>query len=205
MQTPEHNTTHNARMLLIRTGGTIDACAYDDPHNPPSIVATLVAEDSLIASTIETIGFKDSVDMFSWGTRETQFVKDSQLFSEADIEALADVIATADQRHIIITHGTDAMAHNARMLQSALAQRGSDKVVVFTGAMVPLSMQDKHASDGVRALEHAIQNVQALGAGVHVLARDTHSQRLTFFEPQNVEKNKPASKQDLVFTVSAAR
>ncbi len=189
------------RILLIRTGGTIDSVAYDDPYNPPKYVSTLKGEDSLIKDTVALLPNHENVDHFSWlqwpedpsGKAEERFVKDSQKFTEDDIHELATIIKEdTTHRHFVITHGTDAMALNAMLLQKEMA--GTDKVVAFTGAMVPLSMEDKHHSDGIDGLKFTIANLANQPAGVYLAGRDTHSQRLAFFDPAKFEKDHEASK-----------
>lgn len=194
-------STLEQRILLIRTGGTIDAEAYPDPSNPPKYVDTLSAEKSLVMNTVAALPNGDLVDGFDWGyAHAEQFVKDSQHFTEQDMNELADIIKHDSRRQFIITHGTDAMAKNASVLQQAL--QGTDKTVVFVGAMVPLSMSAIHTSDGVAALKYAVDSMHSLSAGVYLTARDSHTQRLGFFNPAQVEKNRPLSKESLAFTVN---
>jgi L-asparaginase/Glu-tRNA(Gln) amidotransferase subunit D len=194
------------RILLIRTGGTMDSLAYADPRNPPKFVETLKGDASLIKPTIGQMSLNQDVDMFTWGLREDEFVKDSQKFVEQDIKALADIIKTDDHKYFIITHGTDAMAKNAKLLQKEL--EGSDKIVVFAGAMVPLSMHnnifngEQYKSDGRDALKFAIENIRDKKDGVYITGFNEHTKRQEFFSPETVEKNKIQSKADLKFTLS---
>jgi hypothetical protein len=92
------------------------------------------------------------------------------------------------------------MAKNAAMLQEAL--RGSDKVVVFSGAMVPLSMAQQHGSDAVHALKFTLEHIREQSSGVHMVGRDASTKRLTFFDPSTVEKNKAASLETLTFSLN---
>ena len=73
-------------------------------------------------------------------------------------------------RNIIITHGTDAMAHHARQIEKMLSQRDThllddvhaktysgaevvrNKRVIFTGAMMPLANGSE--SDGYKNLAY---------------------------------------------------
>lgn len=191
------------RILLIRTGGTIDSVAYDDLFDPPPFVRTLKGDESLIKSTVETLPNHENVDHFTWCKwEEDMFVKDSQKFTTQDILALAQVIKDdTEHKHFVITHGTDAMAENASFLKNAL--KGTDKVVAFTGAMVPLSMNDKHPSDGIDGLRFTLENITKQEAGVHIVGRDTHSKRLAFFDPKAVEKDREESKVSLQFTLKS--
>lgn len=187
----------NNRILLIRTGGTIDAKPYDDPRNPPEIVDALSTEDSLISGVLKEIG-AENVDQFTWlGDLGSKFVKDSKEFTQRDLEALGRIINGDDHSHFIITHGTDAMVENAKYLKLILAQ---DKTIVFVGAMVPLSMQDRYPSDGIESLRYAIGNISEKGAGVYVIGRESKTKRLGFFDPEKVEKDRESSLQELSLT-----
>jgi L-asparaginase len=70
----------------------------------------------------------------------------------------------ADERRILVTHGTDTMIETARALAEALPMIG-DKTVVLTGAMVPYAFG---SSDGLFNLGSALSFVQVLPAGVYV-------------------------------------
>jgi L-asparaginase/Glu-tRNA(Gln) amidotransferase subunit D len=188
------------RILVIRTGGTIDAVPYDDPRNPPDYVETLKRDDSLTIPTIKRLGNPTPIDEFTWGEwQENQFVKDSKLFTPQDMDALATIIKNDTHRTFIVTHGTDAMVKNATMLQERLANSG--KVVVFVGAMIPLSMHDKHKSDAVDSLSFAINHITSQEPGVYIVGRDDHTRRLDFFNPCYVEKDRNTSITDGKFTL----
>jgi L-asparaginase/Glu-tRNA(Gln) amidotransferase subunit D len=177
------------RILLIRTGGTIDAQAYDDPKNPPKYVDTLKGDNSVLMEAVKTLPNYEKVDGYSWGRwSEYRFVKDSQLFEPDDIKELATIIKEDDRKFFIITHGTDAMVRNAEILKKEL--EGTDKVVAFVGAMVPLSMAEKHGGDGKDALSFAIENIQKQESGVYIVSRDKESSRvLKFHDPDKVTKS----------------
>lgn len=203
------------RILIIRTGGTIDARPYADATAPPPVVRPLDDRRSYVQDFVSSIleyGLEDvalpapdEVDMFSWMGRANmrRFVKDSQLFTDEDIQALAQLIKS-DEGHsrFLITHGTDAMAKNAAALKAALA--GTDKVVVFVGAMVPLSMAiipENPEGDGMAALESGLAKIREQQPGVYMVARDPNTKRLALFDPERVEKDLEASRADLAFTV----
>ena len=192
----------NDRILLIRSGGTIDSEPYADASQPPAMVDTLHGAESLIMQTVNGLPGHALVDHFTWGSRgEDRFVKDSQKFDEEDISLLADIIRNDPRRHFILTHGTDAMAKNARLLQQALA--GSGKTVIFTGAMVPLSMsKTDQPSDGVAALAYTLEHIREQPAGVYVAGRDATTRRMSLFDPQRAEKNRDLSLKDLAFTLN---
>lgn len=190
------------RILLIRTGGTIDSKPYQNPRKPPHYIDTLKGPYSLIMGAVRELEAGDRVDSFSWGQwHENRFVKDSQKFSQPDMNELARIIKKDSRRLFIITHGTDAMANNAAMLKEAL--KGTDKVVIFTGAMVPLSMAKKHQSDAVPSLEYTLGHIDEQAPGVYLTGRDAKTKRLSIFDPETVTKDKPTSIHDLQFTVRA--
>ena len=194
------------RILLIRTGGTIDAESYEDPKNPPKYVSTLPADKSLIMDTVSGLPNSEKVDGYDWGKWvENRFVKDSQLFTHEDIKALANIIRDdEDHKCFIFTHGTDAMVKNAAILQHEL--EGSGKKVAFVGSMVPLSMKDKHKVDGIRSLSFAIENLAQQPDGVYVVGRSVDNpSEVEFFNPQDVTKNHVESLARLKFTVERNR
>ena len=198
------------RILLIRTGGTIDAEPYADPKNPPKFITPLPPKKSLIDRTVDQLPNAGNIDGLTWGFwRERRFVKDSQKFNPGDIRALANLIKNDPHHYFVLTHGTDGMAKNAAALQEAL--KGTDKVVAFTGAMVPLSMDgkddpagEKITSDGVAMLQYTLQNIESQKKpGVYVVGRNAHTKLSQFFDPKTVEKDKDSSKADLTFTVQS--
>lgn len=68
----------------------------------------------------------------------------------------------ADERRIVVTHGTDTLAETARLLGPGL--EGSGKTVVLTGAMVPYKFG---SSDGLFNLGSALAYAQSLPPGVY--------------------------------------
>jgi L-asparaginase/Glu-tRNA(Gln) amidotransferase subunit D len=188
------------RILLIKTGGTFDSVEYEDPKNPPKYVETLKGENSLILPIINTFRVGEKVDSFVWGEwQEGRFVKDSKLFSDEDIIELAEIIKQDEHNLFVITHGTDAIVKNACLLQEQL--EGSGKVVALVGAMVPLSMHDKHISDGVDALKYTLEHIESKSPNVYVVGRDLHSKRLQFFDPTKVQKDRETSLELSAFTL----
>jgi len=186
------------RILLIRTGGTIDAEPCDDPRAPPPVVTTLRPEDSRLLPTVAALPGHEKVDALPWTAREeNRFVSDSQLFTPGDIRALAGIIKSKVYRYFILTHGTDGMVMNATRLQAEL--RGEDKVVVFAGAMVPLAMPE---SDGVEALRFSIAHIAEQPPGVYIAGTDAAG-AWRFFDPAMVQKDRETSVKRLVFTLAA--
>lgn len=180
--------------LIIMTGGTIDAEPYHDPMKPPKN-ATMLAH-SLIPGTVEHLGHGETCDYLSWRA------KDSKHFTGQDLQDLAKIIRTSTARHIIITHGTDAMPENSRRIRDLLKapdktlrkdaalRRGAfvrgeapacDKVVVFTGAMMPLANGPE--SDAYKNIEYILGHIRKWPEGVRVVM---HGQS---FDPEGLEKD----------------
>jgi L-asparaginase len=158
-------------ILIIMTGGTIDAEAYPDPVRPPRYAIPL--KDSIVPHVVEELGYEADCRFFQW------MMKDSKDFSEMEIYALSVFIEQRRAQHIIVTHGTDRMPENARQLKTLL--KGSGKTTVITGAMVPLA--NGKNSDGYDNLRYAIEHIESWPPGVHVVM---HGQR---FDPVRLKKN----------------
>ena len=65
---------------------------------------------------------------------------------------------------VVIIHGTDTMVKTAKLLEGNLPE-GDSHVFVFTGAMIPYSLEN---SDAVFNLGCALTSVQLLPAGVYI-------------------------------------
>ena len=72
---------------------------------------------------------------------------------------------------------------------------------MFTGAMVPLSVNERHHSDGIDGLEYTINSITDQQPGVYIAARDSQTHRLAMFDPSRIEKDRAQSKKNLQFTV----
>jgi L-asparaginase len=108
---------------------------------------------------------------------ETLMMKDSLDFSEQDRKTITQACISAEEKKIVITHGTDTMTHTA----SYLAQHCKDKTIVLTGAMVPYKFG---SSDGLFNLGSALAFVQILAPGVYIAMNGK------IFEANKVKKNK---------------
>jgi len=92
---------------------------------------------------------------------ETLMMIDSLQMTGEDRQRILDRCAAAEERRIVITHGTDTVAETAAVLGRNLA----GKTVVLTGAMVPYKFG---SSDGMFNLGTALGFVQTLPEGVYV-------------------------------------
>lgn len=190
------------RILLIRTGGTIDAAPYADPSHPPQLVDTLKGEDSLIINEMKQLPHYEQIDYHKWQVNEeTQLVKDSKLFTQADLAILAETVNQATQRQILITHGTDAMVTNASQVKALL--QDIDKTIIFVGSMVPLSMHQQHHSDAIAILTYALNNILSSDTGIYIAGYNAHTQQLGLFNPDIVTKNRDLSVKRLQFSLAS--
>lgn len=198
---------HNGKIILIRTGGTIDAEPYSDPRNPPKYIAALSEKKSLIISVIRKLGY--TVEEFHFGdvVTERRFVKDSKKFTRKDIQQLAEIIKSNKNRYFIVTHGTDAMRKNAYVLKNMLL--GVDKIVIFVGSIVPLSMHGKKLkqerqieSDAFLFLSYSLEAIDSdiLKKGVYLAGFDSRKRKIALLNPQKVVKNRAASLKELFLT-----
>lgn len=112
---------------------------------------------------------------------KTLMMKDSLVMTDQDRALVAKACATAKEKHIVITHGTDTMEHTARYLATHQAEHVTKKTVVLTGAMVPYKFG---SSDGLFNLGSAIAYAQVLPPGVYVAMNGR------YFLWDNVRKNK---------------
>lgn len=168
--------------LFICTGGTLDAEEYTDPQHPPAHATML--EGSLATQEIRALmgarGLKEGYDfdILEWR------MKDSKDFTPDDLIELAGLIRTAPAQKIIITHGTDAMAPNARAVKRML--KDSRKYAAFTGAMIPLA--NGRDSDGPGNLCDAVKAVDRLAR-----TRPQGDTCIVFggkvFDPDHTDKN----------------
>lgn len=93
---------------------------------------------------------------------EELMMKDSLLMTDEDREKILIAVNYAQEKRIVITHGTDKMVETARIL----AQVGIRKTIVLTGAMIPYSFG---SSDGMFNLGSALAFAQSLPPGVYVV------------------------------------
>jgi L-asparaginase len=107
----------------------------------------------------------------------TLMMIDSLDMTEQDRILIADHCIRAEEKKIVVTHGTDTMAETARFL----AGRVHDKTVVLTGAMIPYKFG---SSDGLFNLGSALAFVQSLPNGVYVAMNGR------IFPWNNVQKNR---------------
>ncbi|XP_070577531.1 probable L-asparaginase periplasmic [Ptychodera flava] len=129
-------------ILAIQTGGTIDK---DYPRGTNAFGFEI--GDSAVRSILEakniTIPFGHS----------TVCRKDSQQISQQDRLALSEICKCAEQKKIIITHGTDTMIETAAFL----ARQNLDKTIILTGSFLPNTFKNSDAEFNIGVAIGAVQ------------------------------------------------
>lgn len=151
---------------ILVTGGTFDK-EYNEKDgtmifNKTHVFEMLNAGRCKVDVSIRTVMLIDSLDM-----------------TETDRQIIADYCRDSEEKHIIVTHGTDTMVETAKVLASQSELKG--KTIVLTGAMVPYTFG---SSDGQFNLGSAISFCQTLPAGVYI------GMNGRYFRHDNVRKNK---------------
>jgi L-asparaginase len=151
---------------VLVTGGTFDK-QYDE------LTGTLFFRETHLPEMLRLGRCRVPVAL------ETVMLIDSLQMTDEHRRQVLDRCRTCDERHLVITHGTDTMVETAAVLGAA----GLDKTIVLTGAMVPYAFG---SSDGLFNLGSALSFVQVLPAGVYVAMNGTH------FRWDTVRKNREA-------------
>lgn len=159
-------------MLILNTGGTFNK-RYDPIKGELFVPQDNRAVEAVLASMVidiplQGILYKDSLEM-----------------DNHDRSWLAQTIAQSNEKIIIVVHGTDTMDLSAEYVASL----SLDKVVVFTGAMVPFGIDPIEATAN---LSMAIGYANHGSAGVHIVMQGVMGK----FE--HVKKNKSAGKFEYV-------
>lgn len=141
-------------MRILNTGGT-----FNKRYNPLNGELFVPADNRAVDSVVSV--FTDSIAV------EGLLYKDSLEMTDEDREILAEKIIQSDEKWIIVVHGTDTMDASARHL----AKLGLDKVIVFTGAMVPFSIDPIEATAN---LSMAIGYARNLSSGVYIVMQGVY-------------------------------
>jgi len=133
---------------IIVTGGTFDK-HYD------AIKGELTFKDSHLPAILEQARVKVPVAI------EINQLIDSLQMTDEHRQRVLDACRTAIERSIVVVHGTDTMVETA----SVVGRAAVDKTIVFTGAMIPYSVQ---GSDALFNLGFALAMAEALPSGAYV-------------------------------------
>ncbi|HFC30058.1 MAG TPA: asparaginase [Oceanospirillales bacterium] len=151
------------QLKIITTGGTIDKLYFDDASEYQ--IGTPVIGDLLhsykVAFRFEVVSLMK---------------KDSLYINDDDRELIKRVIEKSDEKHFLITHGTDSMVDTANYLADI-----KDKVIVLTGALTPARFQN---TDAIFNIGCAIAAVQTLQQGAWVIMNGL------VWDPKHVKKNR---------------
>lgn len=153
---------HNIRIII--TGGT-----FDKEYN--EIEGKLDFEETHVPEMLKLGRCNLDIDV------RTIMMIDSLEMTDADREIILHSCSKADERRIIITHGTDTMPETARYIAGA----NLDKTIILTGAMIPYKFG---SSDGFFNLGASIAFAQTLPHGVYVCMNGR------YYHWDNVRKNK---------------
>jgi L-asparaginase len=135
------------RIKIFSVGGTIDKIYFDAKSTyevgPPNISKVLSDLSLNIDYSVASLMQKDSLEM-----------------NDADRKLIFDNVNSAEEDHIIITHGTDTMVLTAKVLSKI-----RNKTIVLTGALEPALFQ---TSDAMFNIGCAIAAVQILPPNVYI-------------------------------------
>ena len=93
---------------------------------------------------------------------ETVMLIDSLEMVDHDRQQLAQKIAQIPESKVVVLHGTDTMAESAKTI---MLHRKEHQTIVFTGAMIPASLEE---SDALFNFGFACAAVQFLQAGTYI-------------------------------------
>lgn len=160
----------NNSIHVFAMGGTIDKIYFDalSEYKVGSPQVNTIFSDAGLGLEVEitSICHKDSLELI-----------------DADREALLNGIVNSAHSHILVTHGTDTMAHTAQFIKSSETVQSQSKTIVFVGSMNPACFKQ---SDAPFNVGFALGALQASQPGVF-LAMNGH-----IFNPDEVRKNREA-------------
>ncbi|WP_438481847.1 asparaginase domain-containing protein [Oleiharenicola lentus] len=135
------------RLRVISTGGTIDKVYFDAASSydvgDPQVEPLFKEANVTFEYVIESVTRKDSLAM-----------------TDADRALIRERVEVSPEKLILITHGTDTMTETAAALATI-----KDKVIVFTGSMLPARFR---TSDALFNLGCAVGALQVLPAGIYI-------------------------------------
>ena len=135
------------RLRVIATGGTIDKVYFDAASTydvgEPQVGPLFKEANVTFEYVIESVTQKDSLQM-----------------TDEDRDLIRQRVEASPERLVLITHGTDTMTETAARLEGL-----ADKVIVFTGSMLPARFR---TSDALFNLGCAVGALQVLPPGVYI-------------------------------------
>ena len=155
------------QLCIVTTGGTIDKIYFDDKSD-------FQVGEPQIGRILEELGVAFRYNLISI------LRKDSLHLTAEDRELLRATIAAQDEKHVLVTHGTDSMIETAKVLSSL-----TGKTIVLTGALNPARFR---GSDAEFNIGTAVGAVQSLPPGVYIAMNGR------IWDPARVRKNVEANR-----------
>lgn len=150
------------KIKIFTTGGSIDKTYSTQTSGfkvgSPQISRILAEANVQLDVSIEPLMQKDSLEL-----------------NDEDRKLIFEKVASASERHILITHGTDTMIATSLRLDKI-----PGKVVVLTGAMQPAAFVQ---SDAAFNIGSAVIALQTLPEGVYIVMNGK------VFHPRKARKN----------------
>ena len=136
------------KLRVFTTGGTIDKIYFDAKSEyevgEPQIGDILREMGVQFPFAITSLMRKDSLDM-----------------TDADRSLIREAVRNTEEKHVLITHGTDTMADTAAVLADI-----PGKTIVLTGALNPARFR---GSDAIFNIGGAVVAAQALPPGAYLV------------------------------------
>ena len=155
------------QLCIVTTGGTIDKVYFDDKSD-------FQVGEPQIGHILDELGVAFRYNVIPI------IRKDSLHLTAEDRELLRATIAAQDEKHVLVTHGTDSMVETARVLSSL-----TGKTIVLTGALNPARFR---GSDAEFNIGTAVGAVQCLPPGVYIAMNGR------IWDPAKVRKNVDANR-----------
>jgi L-asparaginase len=152
------------KIKLLITGGTIDK-TYN--HLTGELGFTKTNIRNIINQSRTTIDI----------ATEVLFLKDSLDFEDSDRNLILNKCINSEEKHILISHGTDSMVKTANLL----ALNISGKTIVLFGAMIPYSINN---SDSLFNFGTALCAIQTKKIGTYIAMNGR------VFDYNKVDKNR---------------
>lgn len=152
-----------SEILVITTGGTINADCVDDPVHIPKISTFHTKDKNRVYEAISALTSVPSrlcslppIDSKNMDTHYRQNI--------------LTAIEQAPERSILITHGTDTLLETADFLYQQLKNKSSlqNKLILITGAMMPLA--NGIESDGYLNLKFSVAQFEKLSTEKNIPA-----------------------------------
>lgn len=118
------------KVTIINTGGTFNK-RYNPLNGELEVPNDHIALDKIISSC-HNVDF-EIIDIIS---------KDSLDITKKDRKLLVETIQEVKNKNIIIIHGTDTVDKTAKYVEKYI----DNKTIIFTGAMVPMSIDVSEAT-----------------------------------------------------------